>query len=57
MELEREIKQDERIRNSNLSQLDTADNERFSRRAIVLMRLIVVVLIIVAAIVLYRLVF
>ncbi len=51
------IKEGERIRDIDLSQLDTSASQRLSRRAVVLIRLIVVVLIIVAAVVVYRLVF
>ncbi|HLH60048.1 MAG TPA: hypothetical protein VKV20_00080 [Ktedonobacteraceae bacterium] len=50
-------KERERIRDLNLSELDTSASHRLSRRAVVLIRLLVIVLVIVAAVVLYRLVF
>lgn len=51
------LKEEERKRDFDLSQLDTSKSTQFSRRAIVLIRLMVVVLVIVAAVVLYRLIF
>jgi len=51
------IKEEERIRDLNLSLQDTSESKRLSRRAIVFIRLTVLVLIIVAFVVLYRFIF